>query len=166
MVILVDTREQDTPRLRERLERMKCPHERKKLDFGDYSAKFQLPSGEWIDLSSRVVVERKMNLDELCQCYTRGRKRFECEFKRAAETGAKVYLMIENGSWEQAYNGKFRTQMAPQALIASMTAWLARYNCQLLFCKSELSGPLIREVLYREAKEIIESGALDIGDTT
>lgn len=40
MVILVDTREQDTPRLRLRLNKMECPYERQKLDFGDYSAKF------------------------------------------------------------------------------------------------------------------------------
>ena len=33
MVILVDTREQDTPRLRLRLRRMGCPWERQKLDF-------------------------------------------------------------------------------------------------------------------------------------
>ena len=29
MVVLVDTREQDTPRLRRRLRQMECPHERR-----------------------------------------------------------------------------------------------------------------------------------------
>ena len=81
------------------------------------------------------------------------------EFERAAGMGAKIYLLVENGSWEQAWDGEFRTRMTPQALIASMTAWLARYNCQLLFCEPKLSGPLIREVLYREAKELLESEA-------
>ena len=40
MVCLVDSREQDTARLRARLNQMDCPNERIKLDFGDYSAKF------------------------------------------------------------------------------------------------------------------------------
>ena len=40
-----------------------------------------------------------------------------------------------------------------------MGRWLARYNCQMLFCEPKLSGPLIREVLYREAKELLESEA-------
>lgn len=35
MVILVDTREQDTPRLRLRLKKMECPYERQKLNFAE-----------------------------------------------------------------------------------------------------------------------------------
>lgn len=64
MVILVDTREQDTPRLRARLKGMGCSHERCKLDFGDYSAKFPI-GGEWLTLN--VAVERKMDFSELAQ---------------------------------------------------------------------------------------------------
>ena len=85
MVILVDTREQDTTSLRRRLELMNCPWERQKLDFGDYSAKCRLPNGEWLDLSPKVAVERKMSFDELCACFCRGRQRFTREFERARE---------------------------------------------------------------------------------
>lgn len=92
MVILVDTREQDTPRLRLRLKKMECPYERQKLDFGDYSAKFRLPAGDWLDMSCRVAVERKMSLDELCQCYTRGRDRFTREFERAADALSLIHI--------------------------------------------------------------------------
>lgn len=159
MVVLVDTREQDTPRLRLRLRRMGCPWERAKLDFGDYAAKFRLPAGDWWDLSPCVAVERKMDLDELCQCYTRGRERFAREFERAKSTGAKLYLLVENASWERAYGGEYRSLMAPTALVASMTAWLARYDCQLLFCAPRMTGPLIREILYREAKERLDGEA-------
>ena len=45
MVVLCDTRERDTPFLRARLSQMKCLCERRKLDWGDYSAKFPLPGG-------------------------------------------------------------------------------------------------------------------------
>jgi len=161
MVCLVDTREQDTPRLRARLERIGCPHERTTLNFGDYSAKFPLPNGEWFDLSNKVVIERKMNIDELCHCYCQERERFEREFERAKEAGAKIYLLIEDATWEHIYNGKYRSRMRPSALVASIFAWLARYNCQVIFCKAETTGQIIKDILYREAKERLERGDAD-----
>lgn len=163
MMILVDTREQDTEAFRQRIEAMGRPVERRKLDFGDYSVACHLPDGTDLDLSGRAAVERKMSMDELCSCYvnrkeSRGRDRFVREFERAAATGAKLYLLIENGSWEKAYNGVYRSQMNPKSLVASMLAWLARYNCQILFCKPETSGKLIGDILYRELKEHLENG--------
>lgn len=155
MVCLVDSREQNTPYLRARLARMNCPYEREKLDFGDYSAKFQLPDESWLDLRDKVAVERKMSLDELCNCFCNDRKRFSKEFERAKAAGAKIYMLIENGSFEGAYNGKYRSQMTPQALVASMLTWLARYNCQIIMCSPKISGMLIRDILYREGKELL-----------
>lgn len=157
MVCLLDTREQDTPRLRARLRDIGVKYERHKLDFGDYSAKFPLLNGEWLDLSDKVVIERKMDLTELCDCYCRDRKRFVQEFARAKEAGAKVYLLIENATWENVYAGKYRSHMRANALVASILAWLARYNCQVIFCKSETSGKLIHDILYREANERLEA---------
>lgn len=165
MVCLVDSREQDTPRLRARLKQMECAIERTALSFGDYSAKFPLPAGNWLDLSEIVVIERKMHLDELCHCFCQDRKRFEREFERARNANAKVYMLIENATWEKAYTGHYRSHMRPTALVASMLAWLARYKCQLIMCGSETSGKLIHDILYREAKEILESMEdIDNGD--
>jgi ERCC4-type nuclease len=151
LVCLVDTREQDTIRAKKRLESIGLPIERVALNFGDYSARCGA-----IDLSDKVVIERKMDLTELCGCYCKDRPRFEREFLRAKNADAKVYLLIENGSWEKAYNGVYRSQMRPESLVASMTAWLARYRCQLIFCKEETSGKLIHDILYREMKERLE----------
>lgn len=156
MVVLVDTREQDTPRLRARLKEIGCNYERVKLDFGDYSARFPLPEGEWLNLNKSVCIERKMSLDELCNCYCKDRARFEREFARAKEANAKIYLLIENGTWEKAYNGDYRSKMNSGAFVASLCAWLARYNCQLIMCKPETSGKLIHDLLYREGKERLE----------
>lgn len=149
---LVDTREQDTPRLRARLERMGIPWERKKLDFGDYSVKC-----DRLDLSRSVCIERKMSLDELCSCYCKARGRFEREFIRAKEAGGKVILLVEDASWEMVYAGCYRSRMKPDALVASLLAWLARYDCQIVFCRPETSGRLIRDILYRELKERLEA---------
>ena len=158
MVCLVDTREQDTPRLRARLRDIGCQWERQKLDFGDYSVRCDLFS-----LSGIVSIERKMDLDELCNCYCKDRKRFEREFERAKQAGAKVYLLIEDGSWEDAYSGKYRSRMSPESLVASIQAWLARYNCQIIFCQEQTTGRLIHDILYRELKEALEKYEPDSG---
>lgn len=153
MAILVDTREQDTPRLRARLRQMGCPCERVKLDYGDYSAKF----GDALDLRGLVAIERKMSLDELAACYTTQRARFTAEFERAREAGAKIYLLIESASWEKAYAGDYRSKVNASALVASMLAWLARYDCQIIMCRPADSGKLIHDILYREGKERLEA---------
>ena len=158
LTLIVDTREQDTDRLRRRIRQTGLSFVRQKLDFGDYSAKTTLDNGSEFDISSSVSIERKMNLDELCACYCKGRKRFTREFERAKSAGAKVYLLIENANLEKVYNGSYRSKMSPQALTASLFAWLARYNCQIIFCKEETSGKIIREILYREMKERLENG--------
>lgn len=115
-----------------------------------------LAAGTELDLSGSVAIERKMDLDELCGCFCRSRDRFEREFIRAKNADAKLYLLIENGTWEKAYAGKYRSRMQPKAFVASLTAWLARYNCQIIFCEPATTGKLIREVLYRELKERLE----------
>lgn len=156
MTLLVDTREQPTHNLKKRIAMTGLPAERKKLNAGDYSCKCTLPSGEELDFSSRVAIERKMSIDELCMCFGSERKRFEKEFQRAAESGTKIYLLIEGGSWEKLYTGQYRSKMTPQAMIASINAFRSRYGMQLDFCKSETTGKLIRDILYRELKEYLE----------
>ena len=157
MTLLVDTREQPTENLKKRIGQTGLPHERRKLDFGDYSCQCALPDGSILDFSGRAAVERKMNLDELCLCFGKERRRFEREFERAKAAGCRIYLLVENGSWEHAYNGRFRIKYNPKALIASIGAYRARYGMQLDFCKAETTGKLIRDILYRELKEVLEN---------
>ena len=153
MKICVDSREQATKQSERRYADFGVPWERCKLNFGDYSAVFTLPDGAEFSLKDKAVVERKMSLTECCGCFTHDRPRFTREFERAKQAGARTYLLIEEASWEKAYNGKYRSRMKPQALVASMLAWLARYDCQIIMCKAETSGKLIHDILYREAKE-------------
>ncbi len=157
MTLLVDTREQPTEKLKKRIEYAGLPHERRKLDFGDYSCQCLLPDGSMLDFSSKVAIERKMHLDELCLCFGKERPRFEREFERARDAGCRIYLLVENGSWEKAYNGKYRSLLNPNALIASIDAFRARYGMQLDFCKEETTGRLLRDILYRELKEYLEN---------
>ena len=156
MVILVDTREQPSDRARKRYAAFKCPYRRQKLDFGDYSAECTLPDGTKAIIP--VTIERKMGLEELSTCLTKDRDRFRREFERAKEAGASVYLLVENATWENLINGKYKTKFNKKAFTGSITAWMARYDLKPIFCKSETSGQLINEILYREMKQRLEAG--------
>lgn len=161
--ILVDTREQDTKRARSRYESFGVPYKRATLAYGDYAYNAVLPDGHQIydpgrTIMPQCVVERKMSLDELANCFTHSRDRFRREFERAKEAGARVYLVCENASWENLINGKYRSRFNPNAFVASITAYMARYGMTLIFCKEESSGRIIKEILYRELKERLENG--------
>lgn len=153
MVVLVDSREQDTPRLRARLKQIGLPVERIALNAGDYSAKVQLPSGEWYQLP--IAVERKMDINELAMCFCQERGRFEREFQRAEDAHIRMYLLIEDISWQNIYAGKYRSRMRPKALVASILTWLSRYQCELIFCSPSVTGWLIRDILWYEAREAL-----------
>jgi ERCC4-type nuclease len=162
IVVLVDTREQDTPALRRRLRGIPYRHRRQKLDFGDYSCEITLPGGEVVSLKDKLAIERKMNLDELCMCFIGGRARFEREFKRAQDAGAKVYLLIENATVEKLLGGVYRSKMNPKSLTASLFAWCARYRFVPLFCSSESTPTVIAAVLRYEVREMLERGEFDV----
>ena len=155
MVILTDSREQDTPRSRSRYAQFGAPHEKTTIHTGDYSAKFMLPDGTWYDMSKDVTVERKMNLDELCLCFGSERHRFIREFERAKENNIRMWLLLENSSFKDAYAGRYRSQYKPKSLIASLLAFQARYNCRIVMADESVSGRLIRDILYYEGREIL-----------
>ena len=166
MKIYVDTREQPTDRAKKRYESLEAPYERRTLSYGDYSYNAQLPNGKWLfdeneTVSGYAVVERKMHLDELAACLTHSRERFEREFQRAKEHNARIFLLVENATWENLLAGRYRSKYNEKAFFASLCAWLVRYDLQLVFCKEETSGKIIKELLYRDLKERIARGEFD-----
>ena len=166
MVVLVDTREQDTDRAKRRYRQIGRPIRRRTLNYGDYTYDATLPDGNPVyDPEGPIcpkfcVIERKMDLDELAQCLTRYRKRFEAEFQRAADNGCRIYILVEHGGWEDIFHGMYKTRDHRNAFLASLTAWMIRYNAQVLFCSEKSSGKLIEEVLKRDLKERLERGEL------
>ena len=157
MVICVDSREHPTAEAKKRWGSFGVPYRIQALKSGDYTAEFILPNGETFSLENHSVIERKLGLTEICGNFCQNRDRFIREFERIKEAGARVYIVIENGSWENVYNGKYRSQMHPNALIANLTAWMARYNAHIIFCRADTFPKLCREILYREAKEILSN---------
>lgn len=155
MTILTDSREQPSERAKKRYAAFKHPYKRQKLDYGDYSASFILDGAE---TQIKVAIERKMDLNELSSCFTHDRGRFQREFERADADGATIYLLVEDANWENLINGKYKTKFNSKAFLASMVAWMVRYNLKPIFCKQETTGKLIEEILYRELKERLERG--------
>lgn len=156
MVIIYDTREQPTPALMRRLSAFPCQTRREMCGFGDYSAACTLPDGSELSLNGVVAIERKMSLDELSRNFTAGRERFAREFQRAKDNGGKLYLLVENGSLDMIFAGRYKTKFNRESYIASLMAWQARYGTQVLFCTSEISQIVIYKVLRYELKERLE----------
>lgn len=160
--IIADTREQMTPKATDRFEALGVPIERATLSYGDYAANITLPGGPVCDtsatISAKCVIERKMSLDELAGCFTRGRDRFRREFERASANNAKVYLLVEDASMEGIMNHRYRSRYNPAAFMASFVAWCVRYDLTPIMCRSASSGAVIREILYRDMKERLERG--------
>lgn len=166
MQIVVDTREQPSARAEKRYSSFSAPYIRQKLDYGDYTYNFTMPNGKPLyeantSIQGHCVIERKADLVELSQCFCQSRERFAREFERAREAGAKIYLLVENGNWENLINGRYATKYNPVSYTASMLAFMARYDISVIFCKAETSGKLINGILYRELKERLERGFYD-----
>lgn len=164
--VIVDSREQNTPRAKERYAALGTPVERATLNYGDYCGNITLPSQKALyELTERIspacVIERKMDLDELASCFTRGRERFEREFERAITANAKVYMLIENASLEAIMNHRYRSKFNSEAFLASIIAWTARYDITPIMCKAETSGKIIHEILFRDMKERLERGEFE-----
>ena len=154
IIYCVDTREQPTQALEKRLAYLH-PYERETLCAGDYTAKTLLPDGTWFYVP--VAVERKMSLTEIAGNFCHERERFVSEFNRARDAETRLYILIEQSSWESAYAGAYRSKMKPQSLVASLLTWCARYGSPVFLCeRSDTGGKLIRDILRYEMREALD----------
>jgi len=147
LTIICDTREQDR-HVSEYFEKQKIPCITRKLDTGDYSVQLGDMSFE-----REIVVERKRNLDELCQNLAQDRLRFEREFIRAKAYNTKVYLIVEGCSWTDIFLGNYRSKLNNKSLFGSLLSWMVRFNITITFCKPEESAKIIYGIFYYFVKE-------------
>ena len=109
-----------------------------------------------IYLSDNINIERKANLDELAQNLTHGRTQIENEFLRSK--GTKLYLMVEDATWQDIQNKKYRSEYTPAAYMGTLRAFEARYDIRLNFTLSANSGSFIYSVLFYHAREFLLKG--------
>lgn len=151
MTIICDTREQVNGNITGYLDKNKLPYISRKLDVGDYS--FDV---DGLTFSDSIAIERKASIDEIAGNFTVGRQRFENEFLRAKANGIKVFLLIEDCSWEKIKSHDYRSKLKPQSLIATLLSWQVRYNISIIFCKAKDSGELIYGTCYYWLKNYLE----------
>lgn len=155
LTIICDSREQVNGHVTGYLDEKKIPHTTRKIETGDYSAMI----GD-MTLEHDVVVEKKNSIDEIAGNFTADRARFEAEFLRAKANGIKLFLLIENCSWNGILLHDYRSQMRPQSLIAHLLAWQIRFNITIIFCNPNETGQIIYGILYYAARESLKKGGL------
>ena len=152
LTIICDSREQQT-HCKEYFDKKKIPTITRKLDVGDYSAQI----GD-MTLECDVTIERKHSIDELAGNLSSNRDRFEREFLRAKAKGIKVFLVVENCSYQDIYLHNYRSQLTPKSLMASLMSWQVRFNITVIFCEPENTPRLIHQILYYAAREQLLNG--------
>ena len=141
----------------------------KGLKVGDYTIAVQLPSGEVINFQDKITVERKADLNELCQNLfdskskdSEGLTRFERELKRAYEQGIKLHLLVEVSDMHSKIlsSKHFRydkaSKVTPQSFYAMLHSLASRYNVSIWYCDKKDSARLIHDILYYNARDFLK----------
>ncbi len=157
LTVLVDSREQKNGHILDYFQRQGIPYEVEKLDFGDYSCLLPAAAaGRDIYFHDSIVIERKNSLEEISGNLSKGRERFEAEFLKARNAGAKVYLLIES---PLGYTGiithGYKTQMKPAAFMASLKTWEHRFDTNIQFIDPQYSGYYIVSTLQYFVREAL-----------
>lgn len=155
LAILADTREQVNDHIIKYFEKRNVKIIKRKLDVGDYSCQID---GNTFEKS--FVIERKRNLDELCGNLTADRDRFEREFLRAKANGIKVFLVIENASWDDVFLQNYRSKLSSKSLFGSLLAWQTRYNVTIIFCNHQNTPKLMHGILHYASREELLNGCI------
>ena len=136
MVIIIDSNEQVFDHISAWFDKKKIPYVIENLDFCDYSfylpANSELGIGRNLYFDKKIAIERKRNLEEISTNFGKGRTQFENEFIRS--TG-KIFLLIENASYEDIINKKYNTELTPQSFVGSLHSFSDRYNLTVQFMK-------------------------------
>jgi DNA excision repair protein ERCC-4 len=138
-VIVIDTREQD-PLAFGRLQSI-----RGTLQTGDYSIR---------GLEEQFAVERKSISDLVGCCMGKNRERFARELHRIRGFRFKRLLIV--GSEEDIIAGRYHSNIKPQAVMATLGAFEARYDVPVLFCDTaEAAAQRIESWCFWFAREMV-----------
>lgn len=157
ITILCDTREQKNAHIKDYFIDNGISFDDRKLDYGDYS--FFVPTNKDLGINrdmffdDKIVIERKSGLEELSNCFSQGRTRFENEMLRSNKT--KMILLIENASFQDIIDGKFKTDMSKNSFMASLFAFTHRYNLNIAFIDKKSSGKFIYGSFYYFLRELL-----------
>ena len=166
MTIQVDTREHTSEwnRIKKQFDDLGVKYFRSKLYCGDYVS---------LD-NSKLVIDRKKNLEELVGNVTHQHERFKKELIRANEAGIKIVFLVEHGDdvrtledvwfWQNPRRHEIRWRInrktgqkekyfiSPKAvdgcqLYKSLCTIVNRYGAAFEFCTKDQTGKRIVEIL-------------------
>lgn len=167
MQIIVDTREHASEwnRISKQFDELEVKYFRSKLFCGDYQS---------MD-NTRLVVDRKKDLQELCGNVCQQHERFKAELVRAIQNGIKIVILCEHGEdiktmedvyfwqnprkhrviWKTVNGKRVRTVVSEKAvdgnqLYKSLCTICDRYNVDFVFCTKEETGQKIVEILSHD----------------
>ena len=154
MVVLVDTREKENKHITDFFDKYKIEFRFATLNYADYT--FYLPRNNDLGIirdmcfDNLIAIERKNSLEELSGNLAQNRQRFEDELLRAS---ARITLMVEDASYDDIYNKKYRTKLSEKAFTASIATFKHRYNMDVQFVSKENAGKFIYTEFYYWLRE-------------
>ena len=148
-MIICDTREKKNQHVLEYFGRHGIEYTVAKLNTGDY-----METG-----NSKLTIDRKQNLDELCgNLFSPDRSRFWREVRRAKEERVKMIVLVEQGGDIKCLNdvpkwkGKY-TKVTGYRLYNEICRCHIAYGVEFWFCDKRSTGKRIAEILAQEGGE-------------
>ena len=104
-----------------------------------------------------LVIDRKQNLNELCNNVVQDHKRFTDELKRAEEVGIAVVVLVEHGAevkciddvqkWDNPRLKESPLAVSGERWYKILKAIESSYHCRVEFCTKAQTGRRIVEIL-------------------
>lgn len=129
----------------------------------------KLWTGDYMSLDNpRLIIDRKQNINEICNNVTQDHTRFRNELIRAQENGIKLVILCEHGNginslqdlvfWVNPrakkrvrIDGKWTDidvkAMKGDVLYKILNTLQDKYGCEFLFCDKKDTGKRILEIL-------------------
>jgi len=153
LTVVVDSREKANGHILEYFDKHKIKYKVDKLDYGDYSVCVD-PMQEYgithaLDFRDSVLIERKSGWNELYGNIVTNRARF-CQ--ELAMCKVKMPIYVEQ-SWDDLYDGNYRSKYSPNAFLASLYTFEHRYGVVFKSIPKERMGKQIFVYLYYYLRE-------------
>lgn len=161
LVILVDTREQDTQMTISYFENKNIKYKCAAISYGDYSAMLPAGSIKGIDrdiyFTNDVVIENKKDIDELCNNLQNKASRLKSEFAHLNKYNTKYFIFIRDGLYfKHLHDGQYRSKYKSDSLRARLKGICAEYNTQIVPVGVDYIAVEIYETLYYEIRNILK----------
>jgi len=118
----------------------------------------KLPYGDYMSLDNpRLVIDRKQNLNELCNNVVQEHRRFANELSGAQQLGIKLVVLCEHGGgimrlqdvikWENPRLKQSPLAVSGERLYKILSTMQKHYGVEFLFCTKNQTGKRIIEIL-------------------